>query len=132
MTARVLIVEDDALSLKLTRDVLQARGFETHETADGVTALSMAASLDADLIVMDIGLPGMDGVEVTRRLKQDPRTSAIPVVAVTALAMAEDEQRMRLAGCDALLTKPVRLQELVGVVERLIAERPAPDPKTHP
>jgi two-component system cell cycle response regulator DivK len=124
----VLIVEDDALSLKLTRDVLQSRGFETKEAGDGLEALRIAASLDTDLIVMDIGLPGMDGVEVTRRLKLDARTAPIPVIAVTALAMPEDEQRMRQAGCDALLTKPVRLQELVDVVENLIASRKAPHP----
>ena len=121
MSIRVLIVEDDALSLKLTRDVLQARGFETQETGDGREALSLATATGVDLIVMDIGLPGMDGVEVTRLLKQDARTRAIPVVAVTALAMADDERRMREAGCDALLTKPVRLAELVSIVESLTA-----------
>ena len=120
MTGRVLIVEDDALSLKLTRDVLQAAGFETQDTGDGREALELAAEPGTGLVIMDIGLPGMDGVEVTRLLKLDPRTRDIPVLAVTALAMPEDEQRMRSAGCDAFLTKPVRMQELLATVQGLM------------
>jgi two-component system cell cycle response regulator DivK len=120
MNRRVLIVEDDPLTSKLTRDVLQANGFETQEIGDGSAALSTAVDMRVGLIVMDIGLPGLDGVEATRVLKADPRTAEIPVVAVTAYVMPGDDERMRRAGCDAFLTKPLRLLELVKVVESLV------------
>ena len=119
MGIRVLVVEDDALGLKLMLDVLEVSGFQTRAVGDGSLALSAAIEFAADLIVMDIGLPGVDGVEATRRLKLDPRTQTIPVVAVSAFAMPADESRMREAGCDAFLTKPVRLQDLVATVRAL-------------
>ena len=119
MSTRILIVEDDALSLKLMRDALQAGGYETRETGEGNDALEQAVDFAAYLVVMDIGLPGIDGVAATRQLKADVRTSRIPVVAVSAFAMPDDERRMREAGCAAFLTKPIRLQELVRVVAEL-------------
>jgi two-component system cell cycle response regulator DivK len=119
VSARVLVVEDDALSLKLMLDVLEASGFETCAVGDGTLALPTAIEFGADVVVMDIGLPGIDGVEATRLLKQDPRTQSIPVVAVSAFAMPADELRMREAGCDAFLTKPLKLQDLVATVRRL-------------
>jgi two-component system cell cycle response regulator DivK len=117
----VLIVEDDPLTLKLTRDVLEAAGFETREIAEGSAAIDAAVAMAAGLIVMDIGLPGIDGVEATRRLKADPRTAGIPVVAVTAYVMPGDEERMRSAGCNAFLTKPLRFRDLVSVAEGLVS-----------
>ena len=122
MNRRVLIVEDDPLTSKLTRDVLHANGFETREIDDGSAARAIAVEMRAGLIVMDIGLPGLDGVEATRRLKADPRTASIPVVAMTAYVMPGDEDRMRSAGCDAFLTKPLRLMDLVTVVESLAVD----------
>ena len=113
---RVLIVEDDALSLKLMRDALRAGGFETREIGEGGEALQQAIDFAADLVVMDIGLPGIDGITATRQLKQDRRTSSIPVVAVSAFAMPDDERRMREAGCAAFLTKPIKLRDFVRVV----------------
>lgn len=119
--ARVLLVEDDALSLKLMRDVLQAHGYLVDEATNGTDGLALARQQSPDLIVMDIGLPAMDGVEVTRSLKADPMTVSVPVVAVTAYAMPSDEERMRRAGCDAFLTKPLRFSEFVSVIGRLLA-----------
>jgi two-component system cell cycle response regulator DivK len=121
-----LIVEDDGLSLKLMRDALRAAGCETREVGDGGEALEQALEFDADLVVMDIGLPGIDGVEATRQLKADDRTSGIPVVAVSAFAMPEDERRMREAGCAAFLTKPIKLQEFVNVVRALAGQARQP------
>ena len=118
---KILIVEDDPLSLKLVRDVLQANGYETEEAMNGVEAVAKAAELRPDLIVMDIRLPEMDGLEATRRLKSDPRTAAIPIVATTAHAMPEDEARMMAAGCRAYLPKPLRFVEFVSVVKGLLA-----------
>jgi two-component system cell cycle response regulator DivK len=118
---RVLLVEDDALSLKLMSDVLEAHGYHVTQATNGIDGLTMAREGSPDLIVMDIGLPAMDGVEVTRSLKADPSVSNVPVVAVTAYAMPGDEERMRSAGCDAFLTKPLRFSEFVEVVGRLLA-----------
>jgi two-component system cell cycle response regulator DivK len=120
MSTRILIVEDDGLSLKLMRDALRAVGFDTRETGAGDDALELAVDFAADLVVMDIGLPGIDGVEATRQLKADERTNRIPVVAVSAFAMQDDERRMREAGCSVFLTKPIRLGELVNVVAELV------------
>ena len=118
---RVLLVEDDALSLKLMKDVLEAHGYHVEQATNGIDGLEMARRQPPDLIVMDIGLPAMDGVEVTRSLKADSAVRSIPVLAVTAYAMPADEERMRGAGCDAFLTKPLRFAEFVAVVARLLA-----------
>jgi two-component system cell cycle response regulator DivK len=118
----VLLVEDDAVSLKLMRDVLQARGYETTELGNGAEVVARAATLGADLVVMDIGLPGLDGVEATRQLKCNADTRHIPVLAVTAYAMPADEARMRTAGCSAYLIKPLRFADFVVVVQDLLAE----------
>lgn len=123
MTAgkKILIVEDDAVSLKLVRDVLQANGYETEEATNGEEAVAKAAELRPNLIVMDIRLPGIDGREATRRLKSDPSTAAIPIVATTAHAMPEDEARIMAAGCQAYLPKPLRFAEFVSVVKGLLS-----------
>lgn len=123
MSGRVLIVEDDRVSQKMARDALQAAGYETDEVDSGELALQKVAEDTPDLIVMDIRLPGIDGLETTRRLKADPRTAAIPVVAVTAHAMPEDEAMIREAGCDAYMPKPLRFSALLGVVRDLLAGR---------
>lgn len=121
VSKKILVVEDDRVSLKLVRDVLQANGYETEEATNGEEAVAKAAELRPDLIVMDIRLPGIDGLEATRRLKSDPSTAAIPVVAVTAQAMPEDEARIMAAGCQAYLPKPLRFTEFVSVVEGLLS-----------
>ena len=118
---KILCVEDDTVSLKLVRDVLQANGYETEEVTSGEEALARAAELKPDLIVMDIRLPGIDGLEATRRLKREPSTAEIPVIAVTAHAMPEDEARILAAGCQAYLSKPLRFAEFVSVVKDLLS-----------
>lgn len=118
----ILLVEDDALSLKLMRDVLKAHGYTVAEAASGQDGLALARQKAPDLIVMDIGLPGMDGAEATRTLKADALLGGIPVLAVSAYAMPGDEENMRAAGCDGFMTKPLRFTEFVSEVERLLAE----------
>ena len=118
----ILLVEDDALSLKLMRDVLQAHGYAVAEAARGMDGLALARQEAPDLIVMDIGLPGMDGAEATRTLKADASLGSIPVLAVSAYAMPGDEERMRAAGCDGFMTKPLRFTDFVSEVGRLLAE----------
>jgi two-component system, cell cycle response regulator DivK len=120
-TKRILLVEDDPISLKLMRGVLQANGYETEEVTNGPDALARASQSALDLIVMDIGLPGLDGVETARWLRNAPATLAIPIVAVTAYAMPGDEERIRSAGCDAYLTKPLRFAEFMTLVHTLLA-----------
>ncbi len=123
MGGRVLIVEDDRISQKMVRDALRAAGYETEEVNSGELALQKVAESTPDLVVMDVRLPGMDGLETTRRLKADPGTAAIPIVAVTAHAMPEDEALIRDAGCDAYMPKPLRFSALLGVVRDLLAGR---------
>jgi two-component system cell cycle response regulator DivK len=117
---RILLVEDDALSRKLMKDALEASGHEVAQSRDGAEALAIAAVWMPDVIVMDIGLPGMTGVEATRTLKANPTLARVPVVAVTAYAMPADEGRMREAGCEVFLTKPLRLSDFVQALERLL------------
>ena len=124
--ATILIVDDYPDALDVWDLYLRASGFEVLRAEDGEAALRVACDSLPDLIVMDIGLPGIDGVEATRQLKGHPETPAIPVLAVTAYAMSADEDRMRAAGCDAYLTKPLRLAEFVQVVQGLLAARVSP------
>ena len=118
---RILCVEDDAVSLKLVRDVLQANGYETEEVTSGEEALATAGRIKPDLIVMDIRLPGIDGLEATRRLKSHPDTAGIPVLAVTAHATPEGEARILAAGFQAYLAKPLRFAEFISVVRSLLS-----------
>jgi two-component system cell cycle response regulator DivK len=119
----ILLVEDDSLSLKLMRDVLEASGYEVVQATNGLDGLAMAQENQPNLLVVDIGLPGMDGVEVTRSLKQDASLGHIPVLAVSAYAMHQDETRMRDAGCDGFMSKPLRFADFVAEVGRLLDAR---------
>jgi two-component system cell cycle response regulator DivK len=99
MTHRILIVEDNELNLKLFRDLLAANGFETVETREGLEAMSLTRTMRPDLILMDIQLPEISGLDITRKIKADPDLRHIPVIAVTAFAMKDDEHRILEAGC---------------------------------
>src|SRR3972149_7757778 len=105
MTKTVLIVEDNELNMKLFHDLLAAHGYNTLQTRDGMEALSMAREHHPDLILMDIQLPEVSGLEVTRWIKEDENLKDIPVVAVTAFAMKGDEEKIRDGGCEAYLAK---------------------------
>lgn len=117
---KVLIVDDDPMSRKLARDVLQANGYSTDEVSTGEDAIAATAAIKPDLIIMDIRLPGIDGLETTRRLKGDSATSNIPVIAVTSQAMTGDEERILAAGCQVYLPKPLRFRELVFTINSLL------------
>ena len=114
---RILVVEDNEKNMKLFRDVLQATGYETLEAATGEEALDLARSELPALVLMDVQLPGIDGVEALGRLREDPRTASIPVLALTAQAMQGDRERFLEAGFDGYLAKPVNVVELVNAVE---------------
>jgi two-component system, cell cycle response regulator DivK len=114
---RVLVVEDNEASMKLVRDVLRAKGYSPLEATTGEDAVELARTLDPALVLMDVQLPGIDGVEALAQLRGDERTSAIPVVALTAQAMSGDRRRFLDVGFDAYLSKPVDIVELIRVVE---------------
>ena len=120
MTNRVLIVEDNELNMKLFQDVLEASGFETLQARNGVDALTFAKAERPDLIVMDIQLPQMSGLEVTSRIKSDPDLKRIPIIAVTAFAMKGDEERIRAQGCEAYLSKPISIDRFLETVRRFL------------
>ena len=120
MSAVVLIVEDNARNLKLVRDVLEHAGYAILEAGDGEAGVELAREQRPDLILMDVNLPGIDGVEALARLREDPATAAIPVAALTAYAMKDDRARLIAAGFDGYLEKPVSVRELPGQVEALI------------
>jgi CheY-like chemotaxis protein len=115
---RVLVVEDNEKNMKLFRDILQATGYDTLEATSGEEAVTLAAEQVPALVLMDVQLPGIDGVEALQRLRADERTSAIPVLAVTAQAMQGDRERFLAAGFDDYLAKPVDVAEFVDTVRR--------------
>jgi CheY-like chemotaxis protein len=120
MSATVLVVEDNALNLKLVRDVLGHAGYRVLEAGDAERGLELARAEVPDLILMDVQLPGIDGVEALGHLRADPTTAGIPVAALTALAMREDRERFLAAGFDGYLEKPVSVPALPGQVAALI------------
>ncbi len=118
MAYRILYIEDNFQNKRLVRKMLQARGFEVLEADDGLTGVEVATRELPDLILMDISLPGIDGVEATQRLKARPDTGEIPIIALTANAMRGDRERFLAAGCDDYLSKPISTAELLDKVHR--------------
>ena len=121
-TARILVVEDNPLNLKLVRDVLGAAGFDVVAATSGEEGLRLASSSPPDLVLMDLQLPGIDGVETMRRMRDAPQPVTAPIVAVTALAMAEDHANAARAGFDGYIEKPISVRALVGEVRRFLEE----------
>lgn len=118
--ARVLVVEDNALNLELVQTVLTAAGFEVHGAADARAGIALARRVRPDVVLMDVQLPDMDGLEATRALRADPETATIPVIAVTAHVKKDDEERCLAAGCALHLAKPIDTRELPRVVQRIV------------
>ncbi|MDQ3774821.1 MAG: response regulator [Pseudomonadota bacterium] len=116
----VLIVEDNDKNMKLARDVLQAKGYATIEAVNGEDGVRLARERNPDLVLMDIRLPGISGIEAFAALRADPKTSSIPVVALTASVTPTDRTHITQAGFDAFLAKPMVLRELVDTVKRLL------------
>jgi CheY-like chemotaxis protein len=120
MAPKILIVEDNLMNRELVVTVLEAAGFIVLQSEDAEQALAVAISEHPDVILMDVGLPGIDGLAATRMLKGDPRTAHIPVVAVSAHAMKADETRALAAGCHAYLTKPIDVRSLPMIVRGFV------------
>ena len=117
----VLLVEDNPTNMKLAMTLLESAGHQVLSATNAEAGLAMARAEHPDLILMDIQLPGMDGLEATKQLKSDDHTRSIPVIALTALAMKGDEERIRAAGCDGYIGKPMRYQEFLATVADQLA-----------
>ena len=115
--AKILVVEDNPANMKLAIFLLDAAGHVVLSATDAETGLALARSERPDLILMDIQLPGIDGLEAIARLKADPLTRPTPVIALTALAMKGDEERIRAAGCEGYVAKPIRYREFMSTVD---------------
>ena len=118
----ILVVEDNEKNMKLARDVLTAKGYRVTEAVTGEEGVKLAQEQVPQLILMDYQLPGIDGIEAFRRIRGDAATAHIPIVAVTASAMPEEEAKMKQAGFDGFLTKPINLKEFVGAVASTLAK----------
>ena len=118
MSKKVLIVEDNELNMKLFHDLLDSQGYQILQTREGMQALALARAHHPDLILMDIQLPEISGLEVTKWLKEDDELAKIPVVAVTAFAMKGDEERIRQGGCEAYISKPISVMSFLDTVRR--------------
>lgn len=121
----ILIVEDNEKNRKLLRDVLQFKGYRTIETEMGEDGVTLAAKHMPDLILMDYQLPGIDGIEAFRRIRNAPGTAHIPIVAVTASAMPEEARKMKEAGFDGFLTKPIYVKQFLQAVVNLFSRKAA-------
>jgi len=118
--ANILVIEDTPANMKLTCLLLESAGHAVSRAPDAETGLTLARAGHPDLILMDIQLPGMDGLAATALLKRDPATAGIPVLALTAMAMKEDQEKARAAGCDGYIAKPIRYQELYAAIDALL------------
>lgn len=122
MSTTILIVEDNELNMRLFNDLLQAHGYDTIKSVDGSDAIELAREKNPDLIIMDIQLPGLSGIEITKLLKADDDLKHIPVIAVTAFAMKGDEEKIMQAGFSAYIAKPVSVPSFLGNVTKLLGQ----------
>lgn len=129
MSKTVLIVEDNELNMKLFHDLLDSQGYRTLQTRDGLQAVTLARDHMPDLILMDIQLPEISGLEVTKWLKDDELLAHIPIIAVTAFAMKGDEERIRQGGCEAYISKPISVMHFLETVRKYMGA-PQPVPAT--
>ena len=126
MAKKVLVVEDNELNMKLFNDLLQAHGYNTLQAKDGRVVIKMTRKNRPDLILMDIQLPEISGLEIIKMLKADDDLCSIPVVAVTAFAMKGDEQKIRSGGCDGYIAKPISVASFLQTVSRFLEGPPTP------
>lgn len=117
---KVLVVEDDTISMKLAREMLNAQGFTVHEANNGMEAINMVEKELYDLILMDIALPGMDGIEAARIIKNKPRYKDVPVIALTAYAMKGDKERILAAGLEDYISKPIDVSDFMKRMEKYV------------
>jgi two-component system cell cycle response regulator DivK len=123
--ARILVIEDNAANMKLASLLLGSAGYAVLCAVDAETGLTLARNERPDLILMDVQLPGMDGLAASALLKKDPATAAIPIIALTAMAMKGDKEKTTAAGCDGYVAKPLRHHELLAMIDALLAQAKA-------
>ena len=123
MAKTVLIVEDNPMNMELATDLLEMAGYEILTSDTAAAALQLAKERVPDVVLMDVALPDMDGLDATRRLKEDPELCRIPVIALTAHAMSGDEERAREAGCDGYITKPIDTKAFAKYVGEILASK---------
>jgi two-component system cell cycle response regulator DivK len=123
MQKSILIVEDNELNMKLFNDLLEAHGYKTIKTRSGIEAVALARQHRPDLILMDIQLPGISGLEVTQKMKNDSDLRHIPVIAITAFAMKGDEEKILKGGCEAYLSKPISIVKFLETVRNYLKEQ---------
>jgi len=123
MPKKVLIVEDNDLNLKLFRDLLEANDYITVETKEGLNALDLTRRERPDLILMDIQLPEISGLDVTKKIKADKEVCNIPIIAVTAFAMKDDEEKILRAGCEAYISKPISIAHFLETVKSFLEDK---------
>ena len=121
MPKTILIVEDNELNMKLFHDLLESQGYDILQTRDGIEALKIARDEKPDLILMDIQLPEVSGLEVTKWIKEDDSIRSIPIIAVTAFAMKGDEEKFRDGGCEAYIAKPISVNGFLATIERFLS-----------
>ena len=121
MAKTVLVVEDNELNMKLFHDLLEANGYNIVQTRNGLEAIDLAREHRPDLILMDIQLPEVSGLEVTKWIKEDDELRSIPIIAVTAFAMKGDEEKIREGGCEAYIAKPISVANFLETVERFLS-----------
>ena len=121
-TKTILVVEDNELNMKLFHDLLEAHGYNVLQTKDGMEALKLARQHRPDLILMDIQLPEVSGLEVTKWIKEDDDLKAIPIIAVTAFAMKGDEERIRQGGCEAYVSKPISVPKFIETIKTYLGD----------
>lgn len=122
MSPRILVVDDNATNLRLASEVLELDGYEVVRAEDAEQASALLETLRPDLILMDIALPGMDGLTLTGRLRQIPRLAGVPIVALSAFAMKGDEEKALAAGCDGYITKPINTRTFAGEIAAYLAK----------
>ncbi|MEI7668828.1 MAG: response regulator [Pseudomonadota bacterium] len=122
MSKKILIVEDNDLNLKLFKDLLEAHGYETVEIKDGLDAVAVVKRHKPDLIIMDIQLPEISGLDVTKKIKSEKEIAHIPVIAVTAFAMKDDEEKIMQAGCQAYISKPISIVNFLDTIRKFLGE----------
>lgn len=123
MTKRILIVEDNELNLKLFKDLLESNRYQVVDTRDGLEAFDLAKRSNPDLILMDIQLHGISGFDIIKQLKGDAEMKHVPIIAVTAFAMKDDEERILQSGCEAYISKPISIGPFLETIKGFLAER---------
>ena len=123
MSQKILIVEDNELNMKLFNDLLEAHGYTTVTTRDGTKAVDMAIEEKPDLILMDIQLPEVSGLDITRQIKDNDELKHVPIIAVTAFAMKGDEDKIRECGCNGYVSKPISITTFIETIQSHLAEK---------